>query len=199
MTLNLCTFQCKFSSVFDNDDHLISRYLERQLYGVEANIQIQTRKSSCVNARGIPPAVYWVLLLLSYLGTPPPQGTPPSWPGREGGGYLTRVPPHPDLAGGGGYLTRVPPQQGTPPVSAPWHSGKCCKALWDMGTPLWTDRLMDRHVSKHYLPVVLRTRAVNILLYGAFALPDSDNITVHSYEVHIGQNRNRNGTVCTIP
>ena len=26
--------------------------------------------------------------------------------------------------------------QGTPPpVSAPWHSGKCCKALWDMGTP----------------------------------------------------------------
>ena len=22
-----------------------------------------------------------------------------------------------------------------PPVSAPWHSGKCCKALWDMGTP----------------------------------------------------------------
>ena len=21
------------------------------------------------------------------------------------------------------------------PPSAPWHSGKCCKALWDVGTP----------------------------------------------------------------
>ena len=150
----------------------------------------ETRKSSCVNARGIPPAVYWVLLLLSYLGTPPSwpgwggtwpgyppwqgtppgQGTPPvlTWPG----GYLTRVPPWQGtppqgtpparpgrvppqqgtpLAGPGRVPpSRVPPWQGTPPagyppsrvppppswtwqgtpppVSAPWHSGKCCKA-----------------------------------------------------------------------
>ena len=40
-----------------------------------------TRKSSCVNARGIPPAAYQVLHLLSYPRV----------------GY-----PHPDLAGGGG-------------------------------------------------------------------------------------------------
>ena len=88
------------------------------------------------------------------------------------GGYLTRVPPL------GGYLTRVPPRGGTrtpprggypvrggtwpgyppggvryPPAS--WHSGKCCKALWDMGTPPpcgQTDWWMDRRVSKHYLP-----------------------------------------------
>ena len=45
-------------------------------------------------------------------------------------------------------LTGYPPGQGTPcqgtppswtwqgtPPTAPWHSGKCCKALWDMGTP----------------------------------------------------------------
>ena len=37
------------------------------------------------------------------------------------------------------------------------------KKIWDGYPPLWTDRLMDRHVSKHYLPVVLRTRAVKIL------------------------------------
>ena len=87
----------------------------------------------------------------------PPGGTrtwvPP--PGGSGGvrvppgGTRTWVPPR------GGYLTRVPP-----PTS--WHSGKCCKALWDMGTPpLWTDRLMDGQTRVKTLPsLVLRTRAV---------------------------------------
>ena len=70
-------------------------------------------------ARGVP-----------YLGTPC-QGTP--WQGT------------PHLAGGRGTLHGYPPSRVTPPpagpgrvppqVSAPWHSGKCCKALWDMGTP----------------------------------------------------------------
>ena len=49
------------------------------------------------------------------------------------GGYLVRYPPrgYPvRYPPGGGYPVRYPP----PPV-APWHSGKCCKALWDMGTP----------------------------------------------------------------
>ena len=106
---------------------------------------------------------------------PPWQGTPPA-----------RVPPL--LTWLGGYPTwvppgRVPPWQGTPPgypPVAPWHSGKCCKALWDMGTPpgcpmaFWemlqsimgygqTDWWKDRRLSKHYLPVVLRMRAVIIL------------------------------------
>ena len=42
------------------------------------------------------------------------------------------------------------------------HSRKCCKALWDMGAPPCgqTDGWKDRRVSKHYLSVVLRTRAV---------------------------------------
>ena len=46
----------------------------------------------------------------SQQGTPPGltwQGTPPGWTWQG-----------------------IPP-----PVAAPWHSGKCCKALWDMGTP----------------------------------------------------------------
>ena len=151
--------------------------------------QFFTRKSSCVNARGIPPAVYWVLLLLSYLGTPP------SWPG-WGGGLPDQgtppgqVPPCPDLAGGGGTWPGYPlqtgypptpswpgwggvPHQGTPPagtwqgttplagpsrvppppppVSAPWLSGKCCKALWDMGTPP-VDRQIDRQMRVKTLP-----------------------------------------------
>ena len=58
-------------------------------------------------------------------------------------------PPRPDLAGGGGVSDQGTPPAGYPPsppwldlagyppplVSAPWHSGKCCKALWDMRTP----------------------------------------------------------------
>ena len=88
-------------------------------------------------------------------GTPHPAGPgrvpPPSWTwqGTPPAGYPpSRVPPQLDLAG---YppqldLTGYPPWQGNPPpqldlagypppVAAPWHSGKCCKALWDMGTP----------------------------------------------------------------
>ena len=131
-----------------------------------AELISKTRKSSYVNARGIPPAVYWVLLLLSYLATPwagyppwqgtPQQGTP--WQGTPQQG----TPP-------AGY----PPSwtwQGTPPwLDLAGYPPFCPMAFWemlqsimDMGTPspLWTDRWKDRHLSKHYLPVVLRTRAV---------------------------------------
>ena len=66
----------------------------------------------------------WVAPLAGYPLAGPGRVPPPAGPGR--------VPPQLDLAG-------YPPSgwtwQGTPPVSAPWHSGKCCKALWDMGTP----------------------------------------------------------------
>ena len=50
-------------------------------------------------------------------GRVPPQGTPPA-----------RVPPQP------GYSPAAPGRV-PPPPAAPWHSGKCCKALWDTGTP----------------------------------------------------------------
>ena len=102
---------------------------------------------------GYPPVLAQgdTLLGVPYLGTPHPG--PGEYPARgiPCWGYPTWVPP---------ILT----WQGTPPlgmpmafwvmlqsimgygyplVSAPWHSGKCCKALWDMGTPLWTDRRTD--------------------------------------------------------
>ena len=72
---------------------------------------------------GTPPGGVWV----------PPRGglgTPP-------GGYLTWVPP-------GGVPDPGTPPGGVrvPPPAASWHSGKCCKALWDMGTPP-VDRQID--------------------------------------------------------
>ena len=45
-----------------------------------------------------------------------------------------RVVSTPSVLARGGY----PP----PPPAASWHSGKCCKALWDMGTPP-VDRQID--------------------------------------------------------
>ena len=56
-----------------------------------------TRKSSCVNARGIPTAAYQVLHVLTEVGyppvgVPPHQGTP--CPGLTGGTLGT---PHPGL------------------------------------------------------------------------------------------------------
>ena len=67
--------------------------------------------------------------------TPPEVGYPPA-------GY-----PRPGPTGG--YPSWGMPRQGYPPAGPGW------------GTPqVWTDRMMDRHVSKHYLPVVLRTRSV---------------------------------------
>ena len=80
------------------------------------------------------------------------QESPPAWTQEAGYPPPAGYPPN----------TRVPPPawtwQGTPPPAALWHSGKCCKALWDMGIPPYGQT--DRHVSKHYLPVVIRTRAV---------------------------------------
>ena len=97
---------------------------------------------------------------------PPHQGTPPA-----------RVPPWPGYPQGyppsqGTPLPGYPPGQGTPPARpgrVPPPPPGCPMAFWEMlqsimgyGSPPWIDRLMDRRVSKHYLPVVLRTRAVNI-------------------------------------
>ena len=105
-------------------------------------------------------------------------------------GYPPAGYPHHDLVGDTlhgypqqGTPHRVPPSvcpmafwemlqsimgYGYPPVSAPWHSGKPCKALWDMGTPpvdRQIDGWKDRRMSKHYLPIVLHTRVVNIRVF----------------------------------
>ena len=143
-----------------------------------------TRKSSCRKARGIPPAMYWVLLLLSYLDTPPvltwpggyptwtpQQGTPPA--GYRPAGYPPAgYPP-------AGYPPAGYPPAGYPPAGYPpswtWQGtppapGVCPMEFWVMlqsimgyGYPpvdRQIDGWKDRRVSKHYLPVVLRTRAV---------------------------------------
>ena len=83
----------------------------------------------------------------------PPRGgtrTPP-------GGVPGQVPPR------GGTRSGTPPGGYPDPPAAPWHSGKCCKALWDMGTPPCgqTDGWMEGQTLVKTLPsLVLRTRAV---------------------------------------
>ena len=67
------------------------------------------------------------------------------------GGYLRWSTP---LARSNGGVPEVgyPPCWGTPPI---W--------TWLGYPPPAVDRQMDRHVSKHNLPVVLRTRSVKIV------------------------------------
>ena len=155
------------------------------------NKKVLLRECKRHTARHVASTPYVVL-----TGYPPGQGTPHPDLARGAGGYLTRVPPQP------GYPpARVPPQPGYPPSQGtprpgnppgqgtpqgtspaiPWHSGKCCKALWDTGTPQLPHGILGS-VAKHYgirvlppceqtnkltkwnyyLPVVLRTRAVKI-------------------------------------
>ena len=94
---------------------------------------VKTRKSSCVNARGIPTAAYQVLL--GGVPPPPSRGTP--WPGPMRGtpqlGYPhraqwgvprvppIRVPPQPGLTGGLppspiGVHSQPGPTGGVPPL-----------------------------------------------------------------------------------
>ena len=67
----------------------------------------------------------------------PPGGVPSQVPPQ--GGYLVRYPRGGTQSGTPpGVPSQVPPggvPGQVPPPAAPWHSGKCCKALWDMGTP----------------------------------------------------------------
>ena len=75
-----------------------------------------TRKSSCVNARGIPPAMQQVLPMLFYLCCPPPASwtwpTPPGW-----------IWPTPPAAGPdpppGSWTWPTPPAGPDPPLP-PW-------------------------------------------------------------------------------
>ena len=71
-------------------------------------------------------------------GYPPCGGLPGQVPPR--GGTRSGTPRGGTRSGTprGGTRSGTPrggTRSGTPPPAAPWHSGKCCKALWDMGTP----------------------------------------------------------------
>ena len=108
--------------------HLVLKNLDI-LDVLEWKVNYNTRKSSCVNARGIPPAVVVStpsVVLTRYPPSWPRGGTlpayplagyPPTWPV----GYPTWVPswqgtPYPDLAGG--YPIWVPPSR-VPPGRVP--------------------------------------------------------------------------------
>ena len=152
---------------------------EKDVENIE-NKKVLLRECKRYTARHVASTPYVVL-----TGSPPGRVPPGRVPPRQGtplAGYPPGwVPPRQGTPPGRVPPTRVPPHQGTPPAgypsrldlagypppAAPWHSGKCCKALWDMGTPpvnRQIDGWMDRCVSKHYLPVVLRTRAVKTQL-----------------------------------
>ena len=119
---------------------------------------------------------------------PPWAGYPPSWPGRGGtqSGYPQQGTPRPDLAGyppkldlagylpprclPHGILGNVAKHYGiwVPPPQCLAHDilGNVAKhyGIWVPPPPVdrQIDGWKDRRVSKHYLPVVLRTRAVII-------------------------------------
>ena len=97
---------------------------------------------------------------------PPPAGYPLAGypPGWTTPTPLSRVPLPPGKVPLPGWTW-----QGTPPGCLPRGIlGNVAKHYGIWVPPLWTDRLMDgwkdRCVSKHYLPVVLRTRAVIMFL-----------------------------------
>ena len=153
--------QCEWHAVATSSTHM-------------SNGNILTRKSSCVNARGILTVAYQVL-----LGGVPPVGVPP-WPGltRRGvpevgyppSGYLLSrsekgVPKvgyplsgyPPSRSDGQGV-----PKVGYPPSGYPLPIRVPPTWTW-LGYPprpgrgypppkVWTDRWMDRCVSKHNLP-----------------------------------------------
>ena len=113
-------FTCKksISSQITQILHNLSRiWLCSMAYGKSASLPwwretYTTRKSSCVNARGIPTVAYQVLHLLSY-------------PGRGGGFPGWWVPPTSQVRMGGthpwlGPVTGVPPGKDMGPVEALW-------------------------------------------------------------------------------
>ena len=97
----------------------------------KVNKKVLLRERKRHTARRVASTPYVVLTGYPPQAGYPPQGTPPAGPGR------------------------IPP-----PPAAPLHSGKCCKALWDVGTPPGVNKLTKWN---YYLPVVLRTRAVIIM------------------------------------
>ena len=121
-----------------------------------SNIDV-IRKSSCVNARGIPTAAYQVLHLLTEVGYPPPRsdgmgrylrrGTPHQ-------GIPRRGTPHPGLKGGtqGG----VPPSGLPPPPAEPGSGTPPWLDLAQVPPPLDVDRL------KTLPSLILRMRSVKI-------------------------------------
>ena len=123
-----------------------------------------TRKSSCVNARGIPPAAQQVHAMLFWKGVPPCLGRqnpplgrqyPPTWEGstptQEGSTTLSLGRGYPPLPGKG-----YPHQEGSTP---PAHLGRQyppSAGWWYPPTPAMVDKV------KTLPSVILRMRAVKV-------------------------------------
>ena len=121
-----------------------------------------------VNRSGVPPcrgtpSPHWGT---PHQGTPvgvPPSGYPPGWGIPHQGTPCWDTHPHQGTPHLGTPHQGIPhlgsPGQGTaPPIRVPSPGP-------GSGTPArcgQTDGWIDRHVSKHYLPVVLRTRSVKM-------------------------------------
>ena len=107
----------------------------------------ETRKSFCVNARGIPSATKQVLTMLLCLmggGTPssPDQGGTPSSPSRGVSHPILVGVPHPVLVGGvSHHIVLVGPGMGYPPPNrgVDWHTN------WKYYLP--SDAVITRMVS----------------------------------------------------
>ena len=100
-------------------------------YAAINNFTSSTRKSSCVNARGIPTAAYQVLHLLPEMGYPPWQEYPPDQVWVPPPSPLAGVPPLPARSAGGGGT-----RGGAPPCPPPARSdGRGTWAGPGFGTP----------------------------------------------------------------
>ena len=127
------------------------------------------------SAGGVPEVGYPPLGYPPPSGYPPPLGYLPCW-GTPRSGYPPQGTPQ------SGYPpVRVPPIRVPPawtwlgyPPAWTWLRYPPPPPGPDSGTPpprcgqtdRWMDGWMDRHVSKHYLPVVLCTRSVKIQNFG---------------------------------
>ena len=129
-----------------------------------------TRQSSCVTARGVPPAPRLQMFpkFLSYIWGDTPKGAPPF----RGVPPVQGVPPGMRLSSVGIPLGApssggCPPFRGVPPGAPlrPWPGGT---PDLDLGAPgpwlgPWLGGAPCGQTNwKHYLPVILRMRAVNI-------------------------------------
>ena len=100
-------------------------------------------------ARGYPtsgtPHQTWLVYTLSDLARVPPGQTWLGYPLPIRPGWATPIRP-------GWGTSPSGPGWGTPQAGPGWGTTSHCLARWGNPPPLWTDRRMDRHVSKHNLP-----------------------------------------------
>ena len=125
LTLKKCR---KLHQPIANKRNHISEHLKwsvwREWFLWRGALKQNTRKSSCVNARGIPTAAYQVLHLFPEVGYPPPAGVPLPGQVRPGGGGIPEVGYPPARSDERRVVPEVwYPSAGGPPRSGPTGGG----------------------------------------------------------------------------